>query len=298
MSLVSFVNIPDHVLGMRQAVQDSLRLIHYGLPKRIRSVVIKPNMCYYWDYSTGETTDPNFVAALIDVIRDQVSPDVNISIVESDASAMKCKYAFKMLGYEKLAQRMGVQLVNLSEDEGEQVKVIVGEQLFQFMIPQTIHTADLLVNVPKIKYMKGTGISCALKNVFGCNPYPYKFRYHGKLDEAIVALNKIMRFHLCVVEGNVVSGVQPRRLGLVMASQDPVAIDVAAAKIAGLNPRAINHITLAKREGLGNISHLSKGIALDYFRERYPKAGPKRKIMGFAYDLLVAMGISQRLGFS
>lgn len=295
MSLVSFVKIRNSH-QMRESILDSLELIQYQFAKDIRNVVIKPNMCYYWDYTTGETTDPKFVAALVDVIRSQVSPDIHFSIVESDASAMKCKYAFKMLGYEKMAQKHGVSLINLSEDESERVVVTVGDQSFSFMLPRTIQNADLRVNVPKIKYMPGVKVSCALKNIYGCNPYPNKFRYHPKLDEVIVAINKVMRFDLCILDGNIVSGVQPYRLGLVMASRDPVAVDVAAAKIAGLNPRSINHIMLANQEGLGNISSIPKGMALDYFEARFPRRRPMSKVMDRAYKLVLAMGIGHRLG--
>ena len=297
MSLVSFVEIRKES-QFRQGILKSLDLIQYEFAKNIRNVVIKPNMCYYWDYTTGQTTDPNFVAAVVDVIRSQVSPDIEFSIVESDASAMKCKYAFKMLGYEKMARDNGVALVNLSKDKCQRVGVTVGRHSFYFRVPQTIQNADLRVNIPKIKYMNHVKVTCALKNVYGCNPYPNKFRYHQKLDEVIVALNKAMKFDLCIIDGNIVSGVKPCRLGLVMACQDPVALDVAAAKIAGLNPKSIKHIMLAHREGLGNSSFIPKGIGLNYFKARYPKKETRSKITGLAYNLVVAMGLSQRLGLS
>lgn len=297
MSLVSFVKVRrEGCRSVRQAILDSLDLIRYQFAKDIQNVVIKPNMCYYWDYSTGETTDPKFVAELVDVIRSQVSPDVNISIAESDASAMRCKYAFKMLGYEKMARRCKVALINLSEDEGERVKVVAGGQSFSFMLPRTIQNADLRVNVPKIKYMSHVKVTCALKNIYGCNPYPNKFRYHRKLEEAIVALNKVMRFNLCIVDGNIVSGVQPRRLGLVMTSRDPVALDVAAAKIAGINPRTIRHIVLAGREGIGNASLIPRGIAPDYFERRYPRKRAKNRFMELAYKFVKTLGLETRLG--
>ena len=296
MSLVSFVKIGrEH--RMRKAIQDSLDLIRYKLPTNIKNVAIKPNLCYYWDYTTGQTTDPKFVAALVDLIHDQISPNVNISIVESDASAMKCKHAFKILGYEKLAKQYRINLVNLSEDKTNSVKVVVGDQTFRFKVPQTIQNAHLRVNIPKIKYsIKRIKITCALKNIFGCNPYPQKFKYHRRLDEAIAALNKVMRFDLCIVDGNIVSGVQPRRLGLVMASQDPVAIDVAAAEIAGVNPRSIKYIMLAYREGIGNISFTPKGMSPDYFKARYPGKGAWYKLMTKAYNLVHTIGLESRLG--
>jgi len=67
MSLVSFTQIKNS--NITNAIEDSLNLINYEFSKEARKVVIKPNLCYYWDYSTGQTTDPKFVAALIDLIR-------------------------------------------------------------------------------------------------------------------------------------------------------------------------------------------------------------------------------------
>ena len=298
MSLVSFVKVTHkHHDQLKQAIADSLNLIHYHLSGKLENIVIKPNMCYYWDYSTGQTTDPKFVAALIDVLREQISPDINISIVESDASAMKCKYAFKMLSYEELAQNYNVKLINLSEDKSNTVEATAGGQSFRFMIPQTIQNADLKINIPKIKYtMEKIKITCALKNIFGCNPYPKKFKYHSKLGETIVAINKAMKFNLHIIDGIIVSGIQPRRLGLVMASTDPVAIDTAAAKIAGLNPKTIKYLQLAKKEGLGNTAFIPKGGSLEHFKSQYPKKSLQTKLMSKAYSIVVQTGLSKKLG--
>jgi len=122
---------------------------------------------------------------------------VNISIVESDASAMQCKHAFKMLSYEKLAYHYNVNLVNLSEDPHGIENVTAGGHSLKIMVPKTIKEADLKINVPKIKYsIEKIKITCALKNIFGCNPYPKKFKYHHNIYEAIVAINKAMKFDL------------------------------------------------------------------------------------------------------
>ena len=294
-SLVSFVKTERS--NMKKRIEDSLDLIDYKFQKNIKNVVIKPNMCYYWDYSTGQTTDPRFIAALIETLREKISSDIDISIVESDASAMKCKYAFKMLGYKKLAHDYNVKLINLSEDKNDIVEVTARGQHFHLKVPQTIQNADLKINVPKIKYtFEKIKITCALKNIFGCNPYPKKFRYHPKLEEAIVAINKAMKFDLCIIDGIIVSGIQPRKLGLVMASKDPVAIDVAAAKIAGVNPKTIRYIQLAHKEGLGNTTFIPKGETLNYFKVRYPKKSLKNKLMSKAYTLAVKTGLSKRLG--
>lgn len=282
---------------MKQSILKSLDLIGYSFRNETKNVVIKPNLCYYWDYSTGQTTDPKFIAALIDIIREKISPNTDISIVESDASAMKCKHVFRMLGYEQLAKDYNVKLVNLSEDSREVIQATAGKQSLKLPVAKTILQADLKINVPKIKYtMDPIKLTCALKNIFGCIPYPRKSRYHSILGEAIVAANKAMQFDPCIIDGNIVSGVQPRRLGFVMTSRDPVAIDAAAAKIAGLNPNRIRYLQLAQREGLGNTQSIEKGLPLDYLEKSYPRKDMPKKFMGTAYKIILRLKLGQRLG--
>lgn len=297
MSSISLTKIRNESQNsVKSAISESLDLIGYSFPNKAKSIVIKANLCYYWDYTTGQTTDPKFIAALIDLIREKTS-NANIAIVESDASAMKCKYAFRFLGYEKLSQKYNVRLINLSEDKTDVSVVTCAGHPFRFRIPQTIQNADLKINLSKIKYtMEPIKITCALKNIYGCNPYPKKYKYHVCLGESIVAINKAMKFDLCLIDGDIVSGIQPRRIGLVMASQDPVAIDSAAAEIAGLNPKAIKYLQLAKKEGLGNTAFIPKGLPLRQFKSMYPRKTINKKLMTHAFTIVTRVGLGKRLG--
>jgi uncharacterized protein (DUF362 family) len=291
MSLVSLVKINENI-SLKDAIEQSLSLINFRFDSKIKKIAIKPNMCYYWDYSTGETTDPKFVSALIDLIRAQVSKDVDIAIVESDASAMKCSYAFKMLGYEKMASAQNVRLVNLSEDENKEVETQVNGKTYKFLLPKTISDADMFINVPKIKYMRFVGISSSLKNIYGCNPYPQKYKYHKNVDEVIVGLNKIMKPDLCILDGIVVRGIKTSKMDMILASADPVAVDAVSSTIAGVKPNSIAHLKLAQKEQIGNMAFVQKGQQLDCFRKTFPKKTPKyklRKIVSSAYNRLVAL---------
>lgn len=290
MSIVSLVKFDEQRMSLQQSIEKSFDLINFQFNMAVKKIAIKPNMCYYWDYSTGETTDPKFVSALVDVIRKHLSKKAEISIVESDASAMKCRYAFRMLGYEKMAAKKGVRLLNLTNDETKKVETTVRGKTFEFLLPRTIAEADLFINVPKIKYMRKVEISGALKNLFGCNPYPRKYKYHKQLDEVIVGLNKIMKPNLCILDGIVIRGIETMRVGLIMASTDPVAIDAAASEIAGANPRSIAHLKLAYQEKLGNINFVQKGESLNYFRELFPRKNIKyrsRRFLSALYNHLV-----------
>jgi uncharacterized protein (DUF362 family) len=274
-SLVSLVQ-SENANNLQQAIKQSIDLIRFQPPRGIYKVAVKPNLCYYWDYSTGETTDPKFVSALIDVIRENLTSDAEISIVESDASAMKCKYSFRMLGYDRMAAEKRASLVNLTNE---------------YPIPKTVLEADMFVNVPKIKYMAGPKISCALKNVYGCNPTPQKYRYHRFINEAIVGLNKLMKPTLCIVDGLIARGVRTTKLGLIMASADPVALDSVASEIAGINPHTVKHIVLASHEGIGNTHYTIAGKRLEDFRNLFPRktvSDRAREILSRWYNQVLA----------
>jgi uncharacterized protein (DUF362 family) len=297
MSLVSLVKTKDGtVSSYKNAINSSLSLIGEILPKQISNVVIKPNMCYYWDYTTGQTTDPKFVAALIEVLRENTSVK-EIAVVESDASAMKCKYAFKFLGYERIARDYGIRLLNLSQGKNEKVTVPCNGHSFSFLVPEIIKNSDLRINIPKIKYMtRGIELTCALKNIYGCNPYPLKYKYHPQLADVIVALNKVMKFNLCLIESNIASGVQPRRMGLVMASKDPVAIDAAAGTIAGIKLNRMKYLEVAEREGLGTVNFVTKGEPIASFEAMYPKRTLKKRLMSQGFIWINRLRLGKKLG--
>ncbi len=202
-------------------------------------------------------------------------------MVESDASAMKCKYVFRMLGYETMAEEKDVRLVNLANERNRIFETEIGDWYFRFSVPEIFYESDLVVNVPKIKYMDDVKVTCALKNMYGCNAYPKKFVYHIKLNEAIVGINKLVKTDLVVVDGVFVCGVSTRRLGLVMASEDPVASDAAASKIMGVDPKSVNHIVLASREGIGNMEFVPVGGFLSCFKDAFPRRGVKEKMRDF-----------------
>ena len=297
MSLVSLVRTKKE--DYKDALLSSLRLINYKFPQGARRIVIKPNMCYYYDYSTGYTTDPKFVGALIEVIREQIPTEPDISIVETDASAMKCRYAFKMLGYEDLAIKYDVNLVNLSEAEYKIKTVNVGRHSMSFRVPKLIENADLRINATKVKYANPSiKFTCGLKNIYGCNPYFKKYVYHPILSEAMVGIYKAMKFDLTLLDGDVVLGAKTRRIGLVMASEDVVAFDTVAAKIAGINPRSVRYLKLAEREKLGRMKFVAKGVPWKHFRQAFPRQGVEKKINSVLYDLITKLSLGSKLGLS
>ena len=270
--LVSLVNTSNFE-KTDEAILQALNLIQFDFNKKIKKIAIKPNLCYYWKSSTGETTDPRVVEAVIDIFRAKLSPD-EIYIVESDATVMRAKYSFKMLDYEKLASKKNVKLINLSDDAllpaDLKTKTSFSNRI---KIPKTLSEVDLFISVPKLKLHSLTGLTCALKNQFGCIPFKRKEVFHKDLDRVIAFVNKLIPPDLILVDGIVTNGKTPKKLNLIMAGYDPVAVDYIASKIVGLDHRRIKHIVESERLGVGSTKVKCMGDDLSWFADRFPRKG-------------------------
>jgi uncharacterized protein (DUF362 family) len=238
----------------------------------VNSIALKLNLCYYWNASTGQTTDPKLTEAMIDFLREQYGADVEINLVEADASAMRTKYAFRLLGFEALAARKKVNLLNLSKAETEERSAEVNGQNLTLKIPKILLNSDLFVNLPKLKVMRATHLSCAMKNLFGAIAYPRKLIYHNVLAETIVAVNKILKPHLNIVDGLVALGRFPVRLNLLIAGENTFSIDWVAAQVMGFKPSRIKFLKLAIKEQLGTSKEIVvAGAAIEDFSRIFPR---------------------------
>ena len=255
------------------AVANAINRLGFNFKSKIQNVVLKPNLCYYWNYSTGETTDPRVVSAVIDYVRRKTGNDTDISVVEADASAMKTKYSFRVLGYDKLCQAKNVKLENLSQGNIIDVKISVNGREIVLPINEILLKADLIINMPKLKTHNFVGATCALKNMFGAISKPRKYSYHDVISQIIVAINKQVKSHITVVDGLIVRGSHTRKLGVILAGDDPVATDFIAAKIMGFNPRRIPYLNLAVREHIGqvkNIELVEDNVSLQEIKKNFP----------------------------
>jgi len=263
--------------SIKDAVYRAIDMTGFKPTEENRSVMIKPNLRWYWDYSTGETTDPRVVSAIIDYARERWDENAEIKIVESDASAMRTKHAFKILGYEKLARQKSVKLVNLSAGDVTEREIVVKGHKYVLPLPRILFDSDVFINAPKLKVGPYAGgrclhMTCALKNLFGCVSKPKKVRFHPYLEEVIVGVNKIIKPHLTVVDGVIALGKHPVRFGLIIAGRNNLAVESVAATVMGYNPSRIPIIPLAYQEGVGDFKHVKLvGENMDEIEKRFPK---------------------------
>ncbi len=270
------------------AVERAIDKLNYDF-SHVKTVVIKPNLCYYWNASTGETTDGRIVGSIIKYLRQKVS-DAQITVAEADASAMKTKFAFGILGYGDLCEKYSVALMNLSEGEVVKRTVKVGSESLTLPFNEVLLNADLVVNVPKLKTHNFVGVTCALKNMFGAISKPRKYSYHNNINNVIVGANKIAKSHLVVVDGLIVRGSCPKKLGVVLAGDNVVSTDAVAAKIMGFNPLKVPYLSLAAKERLGEtrkISLIEDGMTLAQAKKDFPHYS--HRMHAFSWDLQLKM---------
>lgn len=239
--------------------------------RKADSIMIKPNLCYYWDASTGETTSPKLIGALIEYLRGRLRNDPEIIIGEADASAMKTKHAFRMLGYEELARKKEVKLLNLSSEPSIDCQTSVGMTNISLPFSKMLLENKLLINVPKLKYHRLTRITCAMKNIFGAIAKPRKFSYHSDLTRTIVAANKIVSSNIVLVDGLVALGAHPKIMKTLLLSQNAFTVDYVSSRIIGFNPGQVQYLKLAMKEHLGKIDYEIVGDAsLEELEEYFP----------------------------
>jgi len=128
--------------------------------------------------------------------------------------------------------------------------------LKQFHIPSIVRDA-FLISLPVLKDHSFTKTTIAMKNMFGIAPGKFyaggwnKAQLHSpSTDKSVVDICRYKKPDLSVVDASValtgmhLSGT-PKKLGLILASFDPVAVDTIGSELLGHNPRKLPYLTLS-----------------------------------------------------
>ncbi len=143
----------------------------------------------------------------------------------------------------------------------------------EYFVSNTILDCDFLISLPVLKVHENCGITCCFKNYVGTGPrIAYGERamtnqglhnlhsVDGRIDPFI---GDLAAFHppdynvvdmirgLQYTEHNNRQPDQMIRTNLVMAGEDPVALDSAAARLTGFNPADIDYLRMAVARNIG-----------------------------------------------
>ena len=208
----------------------------------------------------GRNTSPWVVDAMLGWLRAHY-PRASFSLADSDvAGAKQLARACKNWGFDTIAKRHGVPIVNLANAPVAVVPTR-SEVVPTLELPRPIVEASSIINVPVLKTHVLSGITCALKNHWGLLPR-VRYRFHPILTEVIAAMNSaIPQTALNVVDGTVCiegpgpkTGV-PRIVNVILASRDRVAVDSAALDFIGMPPEMAPHVRRAAEMGVGTMKY-------------------------------------------
>lgn len=212
----------------------------------------------------GRNTSPWVVDAVLAWLRARF-PRTAFRLVDTDVAGSKqFAQACKNWGYDRIASRHGVPIVNLSHAPVVTVKTKTS-LVPELELPEAVVHASSIVNVPVLKTHVLSGITCALKNHWGLLPR-VRYRFHPMLSEVIAVMNSVIpQTVLNVLDGTVCiegsgpkTGV-PRIANVLFASRDRVALDSAVLDFIGM-PRAMApHVARAAELGVGSAEYEIEG---------------------------------------
>ena len=213
-----------------------------------KKIVLKPNLVIAREPERAATTHPAVVEAVYDFLT-ELGAD-NVILAESPGgpyTSVSLNRIYRITGMTEIEGRKGIPLNG--DYSFRKMSFSGGRKLKEFDVITPIADADIIFNLCKLKTHSLTGLSCAVKNLFGVIPGTLKIEMHAaypKLDvfsEMLVDLNftlsekkKIVSICDAVVsmEGNGPTNGTPVETGLILSSENAFALDVVAEKLVGL----------------------------------------------------------------
>jgi len=276
------MNVEDNFHSILQSLNSLISYVGGLHLKPNIKVIIKPNLCALKPPKSGVTTDVKVVEALIKIIKRE-EPTAKIYIVESDTHVRNTWKAFEILGFLRLREKYGVELINLTEEELVELNIDNGHFFKEMYVPRILTGEMLLISAAKLKTHSSEKITCSLKNLFGLLPEKNKYIYHPHLSKVLFDIMRIFNPALNVVdgiyamEGGGPVGGRVRKAGVLIVGDNVVATDIIAAKLMGFNPLEIPHLKYAIKHLKVNVEEVK--IYWDCIPSLKFKFNPKTKFL-------------------
>lgn len=202
-------------------------------------------------------THPAFTKELLGLLL-----DIGCEITVGDDIQSKKEDGFLISGYRKICSALGVRLVNLKEIGFREISCN-GQILTKVYISPLVLDSDFLINLPKLKTHSFMAFTGAIKNMYGVIPHGLRCSYHREYAKSEIFGQMLVDIFSCApphlnimdaihaMEGEGPSAGSSKKVGLILASSDGVALDAVASKIIGLDPMQIHTTINAAKRGLG-----------------------------------------------
>ena len=202
-------------------------------------VLVKPNFLRAATSEASVSPHPEVLRGLCTRLLDL---GAKIRIGDSPAFGT-ARGAAKACGILDVAEELGIPIVEFNKA----IKVPTGPPTnLTLQLDREVLEADAIINLCKFKGHQQLGLTLAVKNLFGCITGKRKPAWHLRLGdrdngfgEMLVEVYRHVAPSLSVcdgvvaMQGNGPGDGEPRPLGVLLASEDGVALDSVGAQIVG-----------------------------------------------------------------
>ena len=232
-----------------------------GMGRFVKSgdnVILKPNICVdYRSYEYGATTNPQVVAALVELCLEEGAKRVRVMDLPFGGSP---ESAYATSGIADAVKAAGGEMEVMNRAKFRETEIPQGRDISSWPVYQEILNADVVINVPVAKHHSLARLSLGAKNLLGVVLKPNQM--HINLGQRTADLMSLVRPTLTVVDavrtlmahgptGGNLDDV--RMTNTVIASHDMVAADAYAATLFGLTGNEISYVKAAGEMGLGTL---------------------------------------------
>jgi len=218
-------------------------------------VLLKPNLLTGSRPTKECVTRPELVAAVAkSVIQAGGKPFLGDSPAFGSALGVARKN-----GYLPLIESLNLPIV---EFKGKRYET-VGEGFDHLRLSKEAMEADVVINLPKLKSHVQLTLTMGVKNLFGCVPGKMKAWWHleagkdvDRFGEMLVETARAINPNLTILdaiighEGNGPSSGEPKKLGILAASDHVFSLDRTIVDILQVDPTWVPTIMAAQRLGL------------------------------------------------
>ncbi|UTB33117.1 MAG: DUF362 domain-containing protein [Methanobacterium sp. ERen5] len=243
--------------NLEEDMKKSLEFINWkDTVKSDSTVFLKPNFTYPY-YKEGITTSPTFLKCFLKILKDRAD---NVILGESDGGnhSFTADDAFKGHNMKEICKETGVELVNLSKLPSKKIEDNIQGKNVNVELPRLLlDEVDCLISLPVLKVHVMTSVTLSMKNLWGCYPDTMRGLHHKNLDYKLPLITKALNPKLILMDatyaldGHGPMYGEPKRLDLILSSNNPVVIDALGAAIMGIPVNTAKHILVAEKEGLG-----------------------------------------------
>ena len=215
--------------------------------KQGQKIVLKVNLLREAKPEEAVCTHPGLVSAVGRLVKNEGADAV---IADSPGGGLwyrkkTLNRIYRTSGMEQAAQQAGIELNR--DTTSRPVSYPDGILTKHFDIITPVYEADAVFNLCKMKTHLFTMMTGAVKNIFGVIPGLSKPGYHAKLHDPkrfagmlldlaqYVAPQLSIMDAVVAMEGNGPGTGDPRQVGLLIGSTNPLALDVAAGEIMGID---------------------------------------------------------------